>query len=151
LESRELYEILAGEVVHTYPVAVGREGFETPTGRFHIYKVDWNPDWFPPPTEWAEDEEYRAPGHPTNPMGRVQLWFARPYSLHGTEALHSLGEAASHGSVRVANHDIINIGRRVMNHGGVHRTDDWYRDVLDTPTELRRIVLPKPIPLKIRD
>jgi lipoprotein-anchoring transpeptidase ErfK/SrfK len=150
LGARELYEYLDDELVRTYPVAVGQPGHETPTGSWGIHQVDWNPDWTPPDSEWAESADYTPPGHPDNPMGRVRLIYRAPYSIHGTEELESLGRAASRGSVRMANDDIIELARRVMEHGGVARPEVWFEDVLADPTEMREVPLPNPVPLTNR-
>jgi lipoprotein-anchoring transpeptidase ErfK/SrfK len=147
LSERELYEYIEGERVHTYPVAVGQPGHETPTGEWGIHQVDWNPDFTPTDSDWAEDLDYMPPGHPDNPMGRVRMIYRAPYSIHGTEALESLGRAASHGSVRMANDDIIELARRVMEHGGEPRSEEWFQAVLDDPTEMHEILLPDHVPL----
>ena len=108
--------------MRTLPVAVGQEGHETPTGEWGIHQVDWNPDWTPPDSDWSADSEYKAPGEEGNPMGRARLIFRAPYSIHGTDAMDSLGQAASHGSVRVSNEEIFGLARLVQEHGGVERS-----------------------------
>ncbi|WP_404362977.1 L,D-transpeptidase [Marinobacter sp.] len=150
LAERKLFEYIDGELKDTYPIAVGRPGLGTPTGNFRIYKVDWNPDWTPPASSWAAKWDYTPPGHPDNPMGRVRLRYFPPYSLHGTDNTWSLGKAVSHGSVRVANEDIIGIARRIMRHGGIKRSEAWFSETLSTPTEMRRIVLPRGVALLVR-
>ncbi len=147
LSERELYEYVGDELVNTYPVAVGQPGHETPTGQWGIHQVDWNPDWIPPDSDWAEGEEYRPPGHPENPMGRVRMIYRPPYSIHGTDDLESLGRAASHGSLRMANDDIMDLARRVMEHGGASRSEEWFQEVKADPTDMREVLLPNPVPL----
>jgi lipoprotein-anchoring transpeptidase ErfK/SrfK len=149
--ARELHIYIGGERVRTVAVAVGQPGHETPTGEFTIHQVDWNPDWTPPDSDWAADNEPKAPGEAGNPMGRARLIYQAPYSLHGTDALDSLGRRASHGSVRVANEDIIGIARLVQEHGGERREEEWYRNAVDSPTEMFEVSLREPIPLVIRD
>jgi lipoprotein-anchoring transpeptidase ErfK/SrfK len=148
--ARELYLYEAGERTRTYPVAIGQPTHPTPVGEFTIHQIDWNPDWTPPDSEWAEGESYTPPGHPDNPMGRVRMIYRRPYSIHGTEALQSLGRAASHGSVRMANDDIIVLARLVMEAGGVQRSDAWYDEVVGNPRRMYEVELPNPVPLRIR-
>lgn len=150
LSERELYVYLGDELVDTYPVAVGQPGHETPTGSWGVHQVDWNPDWTPPDSEWSADADYTPPGHPNNPMGRVRMIYQAPYSIHGTDDLESLGRAASHGSVRMANDDIIELARRVMEHGGASRPDEWFDAILASPTEMREVPLPDPVPLTNR-
>jgi murein L,D-transpeptidase YcbB/YkuD len=151
LSERELYEYVDGERVSRYPVAIGQPGHPTPTGAWTIDQVDWNPDWTPPDSEWAEGRRYKEPGEEGNPMGRVRIIFHRPYTIHGTEALESLGTAASHGSVRISNPDGIEVARRVMEFGGAERSEAWIEETLADPTTMREVAVPDPIPIEIRD
>jgi lipoprotein-anchoring transpeptidase ErfK/SrfK len=148
LSERELYEYQDGELVNTFPVTIGEPDHETPTGEWGIHRVDWNPDWTPPDSEWAEDYDPKPPGHPDNPMGRVRLVYDLPFTVHGTDDLASLGEAASHGSIRMANEDIIGLAKRVMEAGGEPRSEDWYDGVVDDPEEMVQISLPRPVPIR---
>jgi hypothetical protein len=149
---RELRVYRGGQRVATHPVAIGQEpDHPTPTGEFTIHQVDWNPDWRPPDSEWAADEEYREPGHPENPMGRARLIFQEPYSIHGTDEMDSLGRAASHGSVRVANNVVLELARMIMEASGDGRSEDWYRQAREQRDEMRQVSLSNPVPLTIRD
>jgi hypothetical protein len=150
LDARELYVYEGGARTDTYPIAVGQEDHETPTGEFTIHKIDWNPDWTPPDSEWAEGREKKEPGEDGNPMGRVRMIYRAPYSIHGTEDLESLGRAASHGSLRLSNADIIALAKRVMAAGGEERSESWYREVLDNPTRMYEVELSNPVPLENR-
>jgi lipoprotein-anchoring transpeptidase ErfK/SrfK len=145
ISERLLFEYVDDEVANIYPVAVGKTGHETPEGTFRIHRIDWNPDFTPPDSEWAEEYDYMEPGDPDNPMGRVRMVYQAPYSIHGTDALHSLGEAASHGSVRMGNDDIIELARRVMEYGGESRSEEWYQRVLDDPTTMHQVELSNPV------
>jgi lipoprotein-anchoring transpeptidase ErfK/SrfK len=145
--ARELYEYRDGERVNTFPIAVGQPQYPTPTGEWGIHRVDWNPDWTPPDSDWAEGAEYTPPGHPDNPMGRVRMVYRAPYSIHGTADLESLGRAASHGSIRMANDDIMDLARRVMEAGGASRPDAWFEEVIAEPTQMRQVSLPDPVPI----
>lgn len=100
-----------GEVLKSYPIAVGMPGFDTPTGEFTISHAEWSP-WWNPPThrEWARDEKRTPPG-PNNPMGRVKLFFLPLYFIHGTPAGESIGTPASHGCVRMLNDDVVELAR----------------------------------------
>jgi lipoprotein-anchoring transpeptidase ErfK/SrfK len=147
LSERQLFEFIDGELVNTFDVSVGQPGHETPTGTFRIHRIDWNPDWVPPASEWAEGYDRKPPGHPENPMGRVRMVYRAPYSIHGTDALESLGRARSHGSVRMANEDIISLARRVMEYGGIERSDGWYEEVIGNPTRMYEVELASPIRL----
>ena len=151
VSARELLEHIDDERVNTYPIAVGKPGYETPRGSFAIHRVDWNPDWTPPDSDWSRDETYKAPGESGNPMGRARLVFSAPYTIHGTSDTGSLGRAASHGSVRIANDVVLRLARRVMEHGGAGQSESWYQEVISSPNRMVQVNIPNPIPLTIRD
>lgn len=147
ISDRELYVLQNDDTIRTLPVAVGSSEYPTPTGEFEIDQVDWNPDWTPPESEWSEDEEYTPPGDPDNPMGRVRIVYNMPYTIHGTEETESLGKAVSHGSIRVANEEAIELAKLVMEAGGAPKSEVWYDSVLASPTEMETVTLPEPVPL----
>ena len=115
LASRQATLFRGAEQVTTYPVAVGSSEWPTRTGEWRITQVVWNPEWVPPTDEsWAEDEERKAPGAPDNPLGRVQLVYDPPRTIHGTNEPSSIGKAVSHGSIRMRNDDAIALAKRLM-------------------------------------
>lgn len=133
----------------SYRVAVGMRQFRTPVGSFAISVIEWNPWWVPPPSPWAAGEKVTPPG-PTNPMGRVKLYFRPFYFLHGTPHEESLGTAGSHGCVRMSNADALALARLVQRLGSPETTEsevDWL--IADTTTT-RRFSLSTPVPLRIR-
>jgi murein L,D-transpeptidase YcbB/YkuD len=103
-------------VLRTYGVAVGENKFPTPTGEFEVQSAEWNPWWRPPAREWAAKDKITPPG-PTNPMGRVKLFFTNLYYIHGTPDEKSIGSAASHGCVRMRNADVIALARLLHERG----------------------------------
>jgi murein L,D-transpeptidase YcbB/YkuD len=150
LSARQVSLYRGGEREVTYRIAVGKAGHETPTGQWHIHRIDFNPDWRPPDSEWAADAEYKEPGHPDNPMGRMRILFEPPYSIHGTDVLESIGEAASHGSIRIANEDGWDLARRLMDASGERRSESWWWDVRENETEMVQVELSNPVPIRIR-
>lgn len=102
-----------GGLVRSYTVAIGSRRYRTPTGRYHVSSVELNPWWHPPDSEWARKEKVTPPG-PNNPMGKAKLNFHELYFLHGTPLEESLGSAASHGCVRMASGDALDLARRVL-------------------------------------
>lgn len=103
--------VLEGDsVLRSYRVSVGLPGHDTPDGEFTIGRAEWNPSWRPPEREWARGDRFTPPG-PNNPMGRVKLFFAPFYYIHGTPDSASIGRAASHGCVRMHNRDVIELAR----------------------------------------
>jgi len=149
ISQRELYVYRGGERVETHPVTVGSAEWPTPTGEWTIGQVIWNPRWIPPEEEWAEGEEISEPGDPENPLGRAQLVYAAPNSVHGTDAPQSLGQAVSHGSIRVSNEVAMNLARQVMEAGGAGRDEQWYRQARENTTERREVVIPNPVPIRV--
>lgn len=119
LSARELRVIEDGSTVVTYGVAVGRRKHPTPTGSFRTGDIVWNPSWTPPPTNWAANKKYQPPGAPANPMQAVKIYFQAPYYfIHGTNDPDSIGEAASHGCIRMVPEDASELARRIERAGG---------------------------------
>ena len=147
ISKRQLAVIVGQDTIERFAVAVGKEGHPTPEGEFEIHQIDWNPDWTPPDSEWAEDESYKKPGEPGNPMGRARIVYQMPYTIHGTKDVESLGEAESHGSVRMANEEVIQLAKLLMARTGTERGDDWYDRVLADSTTMESVKLEKTIRL----
>ena len=149
LAARELYVYRGGQRAATHPVAVGSEDWPTPTGEWTIGQVVWNPRWIPPEEEWAKDEEEQEPGDPENPLGRAQLVYQAPNSIHGTNEPSSLGQAVSHGSIRVSNEVAMQLAREVMEAGGASRDEAWYQRARQNRTERLEVNIPNPIPIRV--
>jgi lipoprotein-anchoring transpeptidase ErfK/SrfK len=150
LSERKLYVMKDGEQVGSYSVAVGQTRHPTPTGQFRIRHIVWNPRWVPPDAGWARNKRPRDPGDPRNPMGRVKLFFHDPdLYIHGTRETDSLGEAESHGCVRMANGQVISLARQVMANGGSPRDPNWFRRVLNSVTSTRSVYLSEPVLVEI--
>lgn len=151
LSERTLSAIERGEVLRTYPVTVGAPGHPTPSGSFSIDWIVWNPSWNPPDSEWARGEKPIGPG-PNNPMGRVKMFFRQPaYYVHGTSVTREIGEAASHGCVRMLNGDVIELAQVVMEHGGEARSPNWFKRLINRFRDTREVTLTRPVPVEIRD
>jgi murein L,D-transpeptidase YcbB/YkuD len=132
----------------SYRVAIGMPEFPTPTERFTIAKVTWNPWWIPPDREWARNETITPPG-PKNPMGRVKLHAGGLLFLHGTPDTASLGRAASHGCVRLSNADAIELARAVQARASPRLTPKDLDLLERNPSLTRTFVLDDPVPLTI--
>lgn len=152
LSARQVSLYRGGERVATYRIAVGEPDWPTKTGEWHIYQIDFNPDWTPPQDEeWSKDEEYKEPGHPDNPMGRVRMRYDPPRSIHGTDDAESIGRAASHGSIRIRNEDGMELARLLMEASGDTRPDDWWNRVRENESEMATVELSNPIPIRVRE
>ena len=149
IAARQLRVYRGSQQVATHPVAVGSEEWPTPTGEWTIGQVIWNPRWIPPQEEWAEGEEEQEPGAPDNPLGRAQLVYQAPNSIHGTNEPSSLGQAVSHGSIRVSNEVAMQLAREVMEAGGAGKDEAWYQQARQNRTERRDVPIPNPIPIRV--
>ncbi len=100
--------------VKTYPITVGRAGFETPAGLYSIQNKQVNPTWYVPDRPWAGDLAGTVvPPGPTNPLKARWMGIAGGAGIHGTAEAGSLGTAASHGCVRMSIPDVIDLYDRV--------------------------------------
>lgn len=104
--SRRQVTVYDGETqVKTYPIAIGRAGHETPTGTFEIKQMRQNPAWIHPVTDRRLEG-----GIPENPLGTRWIGFwtdGRNWiGFHGTNSPASIGQAASHGCLRMHNKDV---------------------------------------------
>ena len=138
------------KVVRTHDVAIGTSEHETPTGSWEFHRVDINPEWIPPESEWAEDREKKAPGAPDNPMGRARLVFNMPYTIHGTDAKDSLGKKASHGSIRVSNDIVLELAEMLLKAGGTWEGDQWFRRMTEEQRNTEhQVSLEDPVPIEV--
>jgi lipoprotein-anchoring transpeptidase ErfK/SrfK len=95
--------------LHTYPIAVGVQGLETPAGLHHIVDKEENPAWHVPHSSWAGAlAGHVIPPGPEDPL--VARWMAIDElgdGIHGTNEPESIGGAASHGCIRMLVPDVI--------------------------------------------
>jgi lipoprotein-anchoring transpeptidase ErfK/SrfK len=150
LKARTL-EVRDGDsVVATYPVAVGRDSKPTPPGNFSIHRIVWNPAWIPPDEPWAKGKKPQPPGAPENPMKLVKIFFKEPdYYIHGTNEVESLGEAESHGCLRMDPDDAYRVARYLMEHGGQPRDENWFWRVVHFRSETKTVYLDTPVPMTV--
>jgi lipoprotein-anchoring transpeptidase ErfK/SrfK len=94
-----------------YTVAVGAVGFDTPAGLYHIQNKAVDPVWTVPHSSWAGDlAGTTVPGGtPENPLKARWLGIFDGAGIHGTDETYSLGSAASHGCIRMAVPDVIDL------------------------------------------
>ena len=126
--------------VKKYNIAVGSKNHPTPMGYFTVRRIVWNPAWVPPDKPWAKGKQATPPGHPKNPMKVVKIFFQEPdYYIHGTDDVDSIGEAASHGCLRMRVTDAFELAKYLMMHGGAPKPDSWFDQVigLGQPADVR--------------
>jgi murein L,D-transpeptidase YcbB/YkuD len=148
LPSYQLEVWEGSERIRSYKVTIGSPKFETPTGSFQITRVEWNPRWVPPPSPWARGEKERGPGK-GNPMGRVKLQFDDYLYVHGTWSTKQLGGAYSHGCVRLANEDALDLARLIVERQGLLSSDE-IAALERNSKRTRSVRLAEPIPFRIR-
>ena len=99
LEDRKLALIENGETRKVYTVAVGKPSTPSPEGIFTIQRRVANPTYH-------HDGSTVPPG-PRNPVGTRWMGLSTPgYGIHGTNEPKSIGKAASHGCIRMAQADL---------------------------------------------
>lgn len=99
----------------SYTVAVGQVGLDTPAGLYSIQNKQVDPAWYVPDSDWAGDlaGEVIPGGVPENPLKARWMGIFDGAGIHGTDATGSLGSAASHGCVRMAIPDVVDLYERV--------------------------------------
>ncbi|HVJ55964.1 MAG TPA: L,D-transpeptidase family protein [Aliidongia sp.] len=109
LPELRIYYFPATGQPRSFPIGIGGEGKETPTGRTSIAAKRTHPTWIPTKSEHEEDPDLPAsvgPG-PDNPMGDFALYLAwKGYAIHGTNKIYSIGRRDSHGCIRLYPDDI---------------------------------------------
>ena len=98
--------------IKSYPVAIGRAGWETPKGEFQVMRMLKNPTWINPLTDATIPG-----GSPANPLGKYWIAFwtdgTNWIGFHGTPNPSSVGTAASHGCIRMYNADVEELFQQV--------------------------------------
>ncbi len=99
--------------VITYPLGVGRSGWNTPYINTNIIEKKTNPNWYPPESIRKEHEEAGDPlpkivkSGPDNPLGAYAMRLGQPdYLIHGTNKPYGIGMRVSHGCIRLYPEDI---------------------------------------------
>ena len=104
LSERRVYLYQGEQEINSYPVAIGKAGWETPTGNFQVIQMLRNPAWEHP---WTGKI---VPPGPDNPLGDRWIGFWTDgknfIGFHGTPAEELVGQAVSHGCIRMKNNDV---------------------------------------------
>jgi lipoprotein-anchoring transpeptidase ErfK/SrfK len=112
-KSKRQVTIYQGKIkLKSYPIAVGKPGWETPKGNFKVQQMVRNPGWINPKT----GVEING-GDPENPLGKFWIGFWTDgknwIGFHGTPNPESVGTAASHGCIRMFNEDVADLFAKV--------------------------------------
>jgi len=136
-----------GVRTHSYEVSAGRREFATPPGKYSVREIIWNPWWHPPKSEWARNEKPYPPGE-NNPMGRIKINFADLYYIHGTIYEEDLGGAASHGCIRVGDHDLIELAH-IIHKYRTPNVDPQLLATLEQNRQMTRDFRVRPVPFEV--
>jgi lipoprotein-anchoring transpeptidase ErfK/SrfK len=113
LSRRQVTLYRGDQVVKRYAIAVGKPGWETPTGTFQVRQMIKDPAWVHP----LQKGVLIPAGDPENPLGRFWIGFWTDgknwIGFHGTPNPKSVGTPASHGCIRMYNQDIEDLFQRV--------------------------------------
>ncbi len=104
LKKRRVFVYQGQKIIASYPVAIGRPGWETPTGQFRVIQMVREPVWEHPFTGQL------VPSGKNNPLGARWLGFWTDgenfIGFHGTTPENLIGSAVCHGCVRMRDRDI---------------------------------------------
>ncbi|MDZ8053288.1 MAG: L,D-transpeptidase [Aulosira sp. ZfuVER01] len=104
LSDRRAYVYRSDVVIASYPIAVGKKGWETPTGSFQVMHKQHDPVWRHPIT----DKVFAA--GKDSPLGDRWIGFwsdgHNEIGFHGTPDTNVMGTAISHGCLRMRNPDV---------------------------------------------
>jgi len=114
-----MLELTEGDsLLAALPITPGSEILPTPEGKWRILGVSAQPTF-----RWDEgvlnhgvrtENYYNLPAGPNNPVGVMWVGLNKPgIGIHGTNNPQTIGRAASHGCMRVANWDIIRLSKMI--------------------------------------
>lgn len=144
IPDRKLAVMESDRVVRVFSTAVGAPKTPSPTGTFEIVNQIPNPTWY-------TKGKVVGPG-PANPLGTRWMGLSlKGYGIHGTNAPGSIGRNASHGCIRMRNHEVeklfemVAVGDVVELHG--ERTPELAR-IFGTPAEAVTVVAQAEMPVR---
>jgi murein L,D-transpeptidase YcbB/YkuD len=104
LADRQVRVYRNGKEISRHTVAIGQTGWETPAGSFTIHQMKRDPEWQHPITKEV------FPRGENNPLGDRWIGFYEgehmAIGFHGTPDESAVGQAISHGCLRMRNADI---------------------------------------------
>ncbi|WP_282343053.1 L,D-transpeptidase family protein [Pseudomonas sp. PS02288] len=117
-EYRMYYYPKGENVVHTYPLGIGREGWGSPITLTKVTAKTANPAWYPPASIRAEHVAEGdplptvVPPGPDNPLGPFKFSLSLPgYLIHGSNKKFGIGMRVSHGCFRMLNQNVLELAK----------------------------------------
>lgn len=111
LNAKRVYVYKGDRAIKSYPIAVGKPGYETPQGSFNIFSREIDPTF-----KNFKTGAIIPPGK-NNPLGNrwIGVWSdgKTQIGFHGTNTPESIGKAVSHGCIRMHNKDVIALYEQV--------------------------------------
>ena len=109
-----------GSLVFHFPSTLGSRYDPSPTGKFRVTGVAWDPAFRYDPTLFSDVPDHkpgaRLPSGPNSPVGKVWIALSKEHvGIHGTPNPETIGFASSHGCVRLTNWDATRLGKATPN------------------------------------
>jgi lipoprotein-anchoring transpeptidase ErfK/SrfK len=99
IPDRKLAVVEGDRVVKVFETAVGAPNSPSPEGTFTIINQIEDPTWY--------TKGKVVPAGKANPLGTRWMGLSKKgYGIHGTNVPSSIGHNASHGCIRMRNHDV---------------------------------------------
>lgn len=112
IPQRMLFLFRDSRLAASYPVALGRRDWPTPTGNFRVVQIEKDKTWCVPKSIQEEMRLAgkpvleRVPPGPDNPLGGYWIGLSEPgYGIHGTTAPASIYRMQTHGCIRLHRDD----------------------------------------------
>lgn len=111
LNEKRVYVYEGDRPIKSYPIAIGKPGYETPQGSFNIFSREKDPTF-----KNFKTGAIIPPGK-NNPLGTrwIGVWSdgKTQIGFHGTNRPQSIGKAVSHGCIRMHNKDVVALFEQV--------------------------------------
>ncbi len=89
-------------LVKTYPIGIGRKGFETPPVVSQVADRKRHPSWTTPPSMWESHGRQVIPPGTENPLGDHWIGLSAAHlGIHGTNNSWSIGRLVTRGCIRL--------------------------------------------------
>jgi lipoprotein-anchoring transpeptidase ErfK/SrfK len=117
--AEKMLDLTEGDkLIASLPITPGGGKLQTPAGKWTILGIATAPTfrWDKSVLETGKrsDNFYELPAGPNNPVGVLWCGLNKPgIGIHGTNNPQTIGRAASHGCMRVANWDIVRLSKLI--------------------------------------